>query len=74
MYLGLGTPELPECEYPGQMFQYPGSCRKYWLCLADGTVEVQDCCPDVYLPDAEACLSEDLIVVDTVCHSEDMCA
>merc|ERR1719264_967992 len=74
MYLGLGSVVPPLCEYPGQTFQYPGSCRQYWLCQVDGSVEVEDCCPDVYVPDAEACLSEDLVVVDAVCHSEDVCA
>ena len=72
-YLGNTGPALPECEYPGQTFQYPGSCRKYWLCQSDGTVDVLDCCPDVYLPDTDACVSEDVVVVDSVCHSEDVC-
>ena len=73
-YLGNAGPFPPVCEYPGQTFQYPGSCRQYWLCESDGTVDVLDCCPDVYLPDADACVSEDVVVVDSVCHSEDMCA
>ena len=73
-YLGNTGPALPECEYPGQTFQYPGSCRKYWLCQSDGTVDIMDCCPDVYLPDADTCVSEDVVVVDSVCHSEDICS
>ena len=73
-YMQSGTIVPPACEYTGQTFEYPGSCRKYWLCLADGSIDVFDCCPDVYVPDAEACLSEDLIIVDTICHSEDVCA
>ena len=73
-YLGNTGPTPPECEYPDQTFQYPGSCRKYWLCQSDGTVDILDCCPDVYLPDADACVSEDLVIVDSICHSEDTCA
>ena len=72
-YLGNTGPTPPECEYPGQTFQYPGSCRQYWLCQTDGTVDILDCCPDVYLPDADACVSEDLVIVDNICHSEDIC-
>ena len=72
-FLGTGIPSLPECEYPGQTFQYPGSCRKYWLCQSDGTVDLLDCCPDVYVPDAETCLSEEFVVVDAICNSEDIC-
>ena len=72
-FLGSGVPLPPACEFTGQTFEYPGSCRKYWLCLADGTVDVFDCCPDVYVPDAQTCLSEDLVIVDAVCHSEDVC-
>ena len=73
-YMQPGAAAPPECQYTGQTFEYPGSCRKYWICKADGTVDVSDCCPDVYVPDAEACLSEDAVVVDAVCHSEDICA
>ena len=73
-YLGNTGPTPPECEFPGQTFQYPGSCRQYWLCQTDGTVDIMDCCPDVYLPDADACVSEDLVIVDSICHSEDICA
>ena len=72
-YMQSGTAKPPECEYTGQTFEYPGSCRKYWLCLDDGTVDVFDCCPDVYVADAGACLSEDAVIVDAVCHSEDVC-
>jgi len=74
-YMQSGSATPPECQYTGQTFEYPGSCRKYWLCLADGTVDVFDCCPDgVYMADAGACLSEDVVIVDAVCHSEDVCA
>ena len=73
-YMQSGAVAPPECQYTGQTFEYPGSCRKYWICKADGTADVFDCCPDVYVPDAEACLSEDVVVVDAVCHSEDVCA
>ena len=34
-YMGSGTVAPPECDYTGQTFEYPGSCRKYtgsaWL-------------------------------------------
>ena len=56
-----------------QTFEYPGSCRKHYLCQADGSIDVLDCCPDVYVSDAAACLPEDLVLVDAVCHSEDVC-
>ena len=72
-FLGNATPALPECEYPGQTFQYPGSCRQYWLCQSDGTVDVLDCCPDVYVPDAGTCLAEDQVQVDSFCPSDDTC-
>ena len=72
-YLGNKDPSPPVCEYPGT-FQYPGSCRQYWACQSDGTTEIGNCCPGVYLPDAEACISEDVVIVESVCHSEDICA
>ena len=72
-YLGNKGPTPPECEFPGQTFQYPGSCRQYWLCQTDGTVDILDCCPDVYLPDADACVSEDVVIVDSICNSQDRC-
>ena len=28
LYLGPSTPPLPQCIFAGQMFEYPGSCRK----------------------------------------------
>ena len=34
-YLGNTGPSPPVCEYPGQTFQYPGSCRQYWICQSD---------------------------------------
>ena len=38
----VGTPRQPECQFVGQVFEYPGSCRLYWSCEADGTVKVPD--------------------------------
>ena len=72
-YLGQSTPSIPECEYVGQVFEYPGSCRYYYNCNSDGTVSKNSCCPDVFVADDEACLSEDLVVVEEICHSEDTC-
>ena len=72
-YLGDLWPEVPECEFPGQTFQYPGSCRQYWFCQPDGTVDILDCCPDVYDPNAGACLSEDQVVIEDICPAGDMC-
>lgn len=72
-FLGNLTPPLPNCEFPGQTFQYPGSCRQYWLCQSDSTVDILDCCPDFYVPDAEACLGEDEVVVDSICPADDTC-
>ena len=53
--------------------KYPGSCRRYSLCRANGSVDVADCCPDVYLPEAAASLPEEVVLLDTVCHSEEIC-
>ena len=53
------TVALPKCSYTGQTFEFPGSCRKYYLCLADGSVELEDCCPDVFDPIREICVSEE---------------
>ena len=72
-YLGPATSRPPQCEYAGQTFEYPGSCRQYYLCQEDGSIDVVDCCPDVYVSDAAACLPEDFVLVDAVCHSEDVC-
>ena len=57
--LASATLVPPQCEYTGQTFQYPGSCRKYYLCLADGTMELGDCCPDVFDPAGEVCVPEE---------------
>ena len=71
-FLGSGNLTPPECEFTGQSFEYPGSCRKYYICLADGTIELNDCCPDVYDPTVEACVTE----ADGVylCNDEDNCS
>ena len=72
-YLGPSTPPPPECQTVGQTFEYPGSCRNYYLCDADLHAEKWSCCPDVYVADAGGCLPEDLIAIDEVCPSEDDC-
>merc|ERR1712038_1544054 len=36
------TPPPPECEYVGQTFEYPGSCRKYFFCKPDLTSVIFD--------------------------------
>ena len=61
----------PQCEYTGQTFEYPGSCRMYYLCLADGTIELNDCCPGVFNPIEETCISED--AAEYLCNEEDTC-
>jgi len=50
----------PDCEYTGQTLPYPESCRKYYECLADSTWMVFDCCPGVYDPTSDACVSEEV--------------
>ena len=70
-YVASSTVAPPECEYTGQTFEYPGSCRKYYLCLADGTVELNNCCPDVFDPIGETCISED--DGGYLCNDEDTC-
>lgn len=62
----------PQCEETGQTFEYPGSCRKYYLCEANGTIELLDCCPDAFDPTSEACVSED--ESGNLCNEEDTCA
>ena len=73
VYMGPSTPAIPECEYVGQVFEFPGSCRDYYYCGPDGTVSKNSCCPDVFVAEAQACLPEDLVVVEEICPSEDAC-
>ena len=73
VYMGLSTPAIPECQYVGQVFEFPGSCRDYYYCGPDGTVSKNSCCPDVFVAEAQACLPEDLVVVEEICPSEDAC-
>ena len=61
----------PQCEYTGQTFEHPGSCRKYYLCLADGTIELDDCCPDVFDPVGETCIPEE--DGGNLCNDVDTC-
>ena len=70
--LGSAAIYPPQCEFTGQSFEYPGSCRKYYICLADGTVDIFDCCPDVYSPVNKACVSE--ADGNYLCHDEDNCS
>ena len=72
-YMGSGSPALPECQFVGQTFEYPGSCRLYYLCQSDGTIEVMSCCPDIFSPSAEACIAEEEADVEFLCHSADVC-
>ena len=69
--IASSTLVLPQCEYTGQTFEYPGSCRKYYLCLADGTIELDDCCPDVFDPVGEICVSEE--DEGNLCNDVDTC-
>ena len=57
--LASSTLVPPQCEYTGQTFEYPGSCRKYYLCRADGTIELNDCCPGVFDPVGESCIPDE---------------
>merc|ERR1711934_130961 len=59
----------PDCEYTGQTLPYPESCRKYYECLADSTWMVFDCCPGVYDPTSDACVSEE--VGGDLCDEDD---
>jgi len=72
-YLGPSTPAPPECQSEGQTFEYPGSCRDYYLCDSNLVATKTSCCPDVWVEDASSCLPEDLINVDEVCPPEESC-
>ena len=72
-FLGSGNLTPPECEFTGQTFEYPGSCRKYYLCLTDGTIELNDCCPNgVFDPVEETCIPE-LSDGSDLCNNDDTC-
>ena len=73
VYMGPSTPAIPECQYVGQVFEFPGSCRNYYYCGSDRTVSKNSCCPGVFVAEAEACLPEDLVNVGEICPSEDVC-
>ena len=73
VYLGSGTRPLPDCEFPGQTLEYPGSCRFYYICMSDGLVGVRSCCPALYSPTDNVCISEDEVDVENICPSEDVC-
>ena len=67
------TPPPPECEgNAGQTFEYPGSCRDYFLCLEDGTSVVYSCCPKVYNPNQDSCVPEE--VGGDLCSEDDVCS
>merc|ERR1712154_410091 len=72
-YLGPSVPSLPECQSEGQTFEYPGSCREYYQCDSNLVASKMSCCPDVWVVEAEACLPEDLVTVEELCPSEDVC-
>lgn len=73
-YMGSGLPTPPACEFSGQTFEYPGSCRLYYVCGVDGSIAVADCCPGVYSPYLKPppCVSED--EAPSICNSEDVCS
>ena len=73
MYLGSSILTPPTCEYAGQTFPYPGSCRKHYRCKSNNTTEVVDCCPNVYVHDAGSCLSKNYVNVDSLCNRDDNC-
>ena len=66
------TPPPPECEYSGQTFEYPGSCRDYFLCQEDGNAVVFNCCPYVYNPYQDSCVPEE--VGGDLCGEDDVCS
>ena len=70
-YVASSALAPPQCDYTGQTFEYPGSCRMYYLCLADGTIELNNCCPDVFEPILETCIPED--DGGYLCNDEDAC-
>ena len=72
VYLGSGALPLPDCEYPGQTLEYPGSCRIYYICMGDLGAGVRSCCPGLYSPTEHACISEEEADVENICHSEDV--
>ena len=74
MYLGSGALTPPMCQFDGQTYEYPGSCRLYYQCPNDGPIEVASCCPGVYSPSAEACISEDEADVGALCPPKDLCS
>ena len=54
------TPQFPpDCEYTGQTLPNPLSCRKYYECLADGSWGEFNCCPNVFNPELETCVTEE---------------
>lgn len=73
MYLGSGVLTPPPCQFDGQTYEFPGSCRLYYQCPNDGPIEITSCCPGLYSPSAGACISEDEANVDAVCAPLDIC-
>merc|ERR1712038_398403 len=72
-YLGPGVPTAPMCQFDGQTYEFPGSCRLYWKCPNDGPIEIASCCPGAYAPSAQACIDEDEADVDAICAPLDIC-
>jgi len=72
-YLGPSMPTPPECQSEGQTFEYPGSCRDYYLCDSNLVASKTSCCPDIYVAEAEACLPEEMVTLGEICPSEDTC-
>ena len=80
-YVASSALAPPQCETTGQTFEYPGSCRMYYLCLTAGNItfaSLQNCCeynsPDlaVWDPILEACIPED--DGGYLCNDEDICS
>ena len=72
-YLGSGVPTPPPCQFDGQTYEFPGSCRLYYLCPDDGPIEITSCCPGIYSPSTGTCISEDEADVGALCASLDIC-
>ena len=73
-YLGSGVPTPPMCEYDGQTYEFPGSCRLYYLCPNDGPIEITSCCPGgVYSPSVGGCVSEEEAEFESLCAPLDIC-
>ena len=74
-YLGSGVPTPPDC-YDGT-YEFPGSCRLYYLCR-EGSISIESCCPGIFSPSPGAggngtCIAEDEADVGDLCAPLDIC-